>query len=77
MAPNRPQLLIFFAKSGKALRAQCSVCRVRAKRRNTKDNDGKKLIEIYCPECQSTLFVASNVAEIRRSLARAAALVRE
>jgi DNA-directed RNA polymerase subunit RPC12/RpoP len=74
MSPNIPQLVIFFSKEGKPLRARCSACGTNVRRR-TVDTDGNET-EVFCPHCQTSLLLVANNSELRRILGRAALLVR-
>jgi hypothetical protein len=67
-----PRLLI--PSMAEPLSAQCSPCGAGVKRRIARGGQRRSEIEIYRPQCHSVLFVAADADEVRRSLARAAAL---
>jgi hypothetical protein len=59
------RLAVILTKTGKALRAGCSNCGVRALRRENSNQ-----IEIYCQKCGTVLLTVTNQAELRRVLGR-------
>jgi Zn finger protein HypA/HybF involved in hydrogenase expression len=68
------QLVVFFSKEGKPLKARCSACGTGARRRVVATNGNE--IEVFCPTCQSSLLLVANASELKRILGRAAALVK-
>ncbi len=74
MNSKRPQLVVFFSKKGKALKACCSACGTRVRRRGTKEYE-EALIEVFCPDCDSRLLVVPNLTELERCVARGAELI--
>jgi len=74
MSSRRAQLAVFFSKEGKPLKARCSACGTGVRKR-TDATDGNE-IEVFCPDCQSSLLLVSDNSELRRILSRAASLVK-
>jgi hypothetical protein len=73
MSPSRPQLVVIFSKEGKPLKARCSSCGTNVRRRIVA-TDGNET-EVFCPSCQSSLLVVTNIAELKRILAGGAAII--
>jgi DNA-directed RNA polymerase subunit RPC12/RpoP len=73
MSPKRPGLVVFYSGEGKPLKARCSACGANVRRRKvtTEGND----TEVFCPSCQSSLLVVNDISELKRILARGAAII--
>lgn len=74
MSQGGPNLVIFFSREGRPLRAPCLACGSDVRRRRASPDEGQT--EVFCPRCEESLLVGAGPAELRRTLARAAALIR-